>query len=62
MNVQVSIQGDVSLGADEAAAQILELLGGDPDKDVCFVSIISTPTMGTAGLTVPPAPPPPEPE
>lgn len=63
MNAYVSIQqaeGDsISMTPEEIAAQVLEILGGDPEKDICTVQIASAPVTGTAGQ-LPPLPPPPE--
>ena len=62
MNVSVSINlgadDPEDPNADEVAQQILELLGGDPDKDTCFVNIGKTAQVGAfAPGPVPPPPP-----
>jgi hypothetical protein len=60
MNVNVAIQqwegeGPLPLTADEIASDILELIGGDSTKDICHVSIMSSPI--TAQVGSPPLPP-----
>jgi hypothetical protein len=53
MNVSCTIQmtAGESFGqsADQAAAAVLEALGGDPKDDQCTVTVVSTPEMGSAG-------------
>ncbi len=46
---------DFKMTSTEAAQEILKALKGDPTKDGCQVTVIATPTPGTAGQ--PPAPP-----
>jgi hypothetical protein len=60
--MQVSVT--INLGTDdifntepiEVAQKILEAVGGDPNKDVCYTSIMAAPVTGQAGATLDLAP------
>jgi len=53
--MQVSVT--INLGPDdtfttepiEVAQNVLEAVGGDPNKDVCYASIMASPVTGQAG-------------
>lgn len=48
LTVTVGDGGSFTHTADDAAALVLEALGGDPAADVCYVSVVQS-SQGVAG-------------
>jgi hypothetical protein len=52
VNVTITSDDQWTMSGDEAAAAVLDALGGDPDKDLCSVMVHGSGQAGTQ-----PAPP-----